>query len=407
MFENKNECYSHSLHYPRKYEREHTWGKDVKSNLFDNDDWLNEDFERARSPSSNVSSQYMSLESSWWEQRSWGITTALDTLEKVSHPLAKIVRDEFEIMKPVPPNTEHLEIGHVDTMYSCGDNVNIQFDSTGAMSFLSRNGHVWANESRSLFELKYRSYSAENVSSFFSQYCKSNESWVSHDYGKPGLPDSVVGKIFQPTVRNLYVGTSEASSSSCNFVIESYFDNVSSVDYGAPSHVWTTVSIDKDDDLSSSINVEIDMFNKTTTRIPEGMFVQFRTPRKNVTWSANKLGSWINPSDIVDGGTKHLHGVTEDGLRVQDGGSTMQISSLDAAVANFGVLDAYPSPVHVTADTSTYGSSYVLWDNLWGTNYVMWWPFVVPPPAPYANTGVDFPIDSNNDIKYRFSLNFS
>ena len=85
----------------------------------------------------------------------------------------------------------------------------------------------------------------------------------------------------------------------------------------------------------------------------------------------------------------------------------MQISSLDAAVANFGDLDAYPSPVHVTADTSTYGSSYVLWDNLWGTNYVMWWPFVVPPPAPYANTGVDFPIDSNNDIKYRFSLNFS
>ena len=22
----------------------------------------------------------------------------------------------------------------------------------------------------------------------------------------------------------------------------------------------------------------------------------------------------------------------------------------------------------------------------WGTNYVMWWPFVVPPPAPYASS---------------------
>ena len=48
---------------------EHTWGKDVKSYLSDNNDWLNKDFEKARSPSSNVSSQYMTL-SSWWEQRS-------------------------------------------------------------------------------------------------------------------------------------------------------------------------------------------------------------------------------------------------------------------------------------------------------------------------------------------------
>ena len=186
------------------------------------------------------------------EQRSWGITTALDTLEEASHPLGKMVRDEFETMKPVAPNTEHLKIGHVDTMYSCGDDVKIQFDSAGAVSFMSRNGHVWANQSRSLFELKYRSYSAENVSSFFSQYCKSNASWVAHDYGKPGLPSSVVGKIFQPIVRNLYVNT---SSSECTFVIESSFDDVPSVDYGAPSQVWTTVSINNDD-----LYVEIDMY---------------------------------------------------------------------------------------------------------------------------------------------------
>tara|TARA_A100001015_G_scaffold277713_1_gene337168 strand:- start:1015 stop:1443 length:429 start_codon:yes stop_codon:yes gene_type:complete len=141
-------------------------------------------------------------------------------------------------------------------MYSCGDDVKIQFDSAGAVSFMSRNGHVWANESRSLFELKYRSYSAENVSSFFSQYCKSNASWVAHDYGKPGLPSSVVGKIFQPQVRNLYVNTS--SETSCIFVIESSFDDVSSVDYGAPSQVWTTVTINNND--LSSMNVEIDMY---------------------------------------------------------------------------------------------------------------------------------------------------
>ena len=381
---------------------EHTWGRDVKSNLFDNDDWLNKDFEKARAVDSNVSSQFMILEESWWEQRLWGISTALDTLEGASHPLAKIIRDEFDNVKPVIPNTQGLQIGHIDTMYTCG-NVTLSFDSSGALSYImsttTASSNVWASKNKPLFELKYRSYSADDVSDFFSQYCKSSASWVAHDYGKPGLPSSVVGEIFTPTVSNIFVDTEK-----CIFVLESSFDNISTLEYGAPSTVWTNVSIID----NSVVNVEMSMFNKTTTRIPEAMFVQFQTPNKNITWSANKLGSWIEPDDIVDGGTKHLHGITEEGLRVRDNNNnnTMQISSLDAAVANFGMLTAYPSPVHETADTSKDGSSFVLWDNLWGTNYIMWWPFIVPPPAPYSNAGIDFPIEGNSDIKYRFSLSF-
>ena len=47
---------------------EHTWGKDVKSNLRDNWSWLNKDFEKAKAPGSKNASQYAVLESSWWEQ---------------------------------------------------------------------------------------------------------------------------------------------------------------------------------------------------------------------------------------------------------------------------------------------------------------------------------------------------
>ena len=94
------------------------------------------------------------------------------------------------------------------------------------------------------------------------------------------------------------------------------------------------------------------------------------------TWSVNKLGEWIKPTEIVDGGTKHLHGVMEAGLRAETGSThgnddndndsdsdrhrTMSVSAMDAAVANFGELTGYPSPVNITADTQTYGASYVL-----------------------------------------------
>ena len=40
-------------------------GKDVKSNLKDNYDWLNKDFHKAKSPGSKNASQYNILEESW------------------------------------------------------------------------------------------------------------------------------------------------------------------------------------------------------------------------------------------------------------------------------------------------------------------------------------------------------
>ena len=52
-------------------------------------------------------------------------------------------------------------------------------------------------------------------------------------------------------------------------------------------------------------------------------------------------------------------------------GSSLSIGVWDAPIVNLGLPDAYPTPTNATADMS-YGVSSVLYDNLWGTNYVMW-----------------------------------
>ena len=56
---------------------------------------------------------------------------------------------------------------------------------------------------------------------------------------------------------------------------------------------------------------------------------------------------------IDDGGSKHLHGISQQGIRAttEDGAHTIQVETRDAAVANFGALTAYSSPVNTTADT--------------------------------------------------------
>jgi hypothetical protein len=46
----------------------------------------------------------------------------------------------------------------------------------------------------------------------------------------------------------------------------------------------------------------------------------------------------------------------------------------------------------------------VLFDNLWGTNYVEWWPFQVPPPAQYAASSQYFPSSWNNDMVSRYTI---
>ena len=63
-----------------------------------------------------------------------------------------------------------------------------------------------------------------------------------------------------------------------------------------------------------------------------------------------------------------------------------------------------PTPPKVSPRAAAYGASHVLWDNLWGTNYIMWWPFVVPPPAPFGESATYFPQDGNNDFAARFTI---
>ena len=126
---------------------------------------------------------------------------------------------------------------------------------------------------------------------------------------------------------------------------------------------------------------------------------------RGASWSAKSLGAWVDSADIVDGGSKRLFGA--NALRVGlEGSSKFEVASMDALVASFGELNAYPTPTNSSADTDMYGASHVLWDNLWGTNYVQWWPFVVPPPPEYTASSDYFPIQGNADFAARFAMEF-
>ena len=329
-------------------------------------------------------------------------------------------------LKPTVPDipTTSWKQGKAGQSFVCGSTT-LAFGEDGSISQLKTMGSVWADSGHTLLAPVYQSYSAADVDAFFATYCKSNAGWVQHDYGKPGLKEccskTVVGRLWQSRVQELWFAPSSspwdlppkhrAGTPACRFALRQDYDGDAHADYGAPGSVWTTIDVvDGNGKSPTRIQVVMGIFNKTQTRLPEAMFVRFNpVVAANASYEVNKLGSWIDTKDVVNGGSKHLHGVLSQGpvLRASDAGRVMAVESFDAAVVNLGKLTAYPSPVNVTADTATYGSSFVLWDNLWGTNYVMWWPFEQPPPPSYATSQEFFPAAWNADMVSRFNITFS
>ena len=383
---------------------EHTWGKDVKRNLLDNYSWKNKDFERARQAGSVNASQYAALESSWWEQREWGITLFMETLRAAKHPLATNVEEGFSKLRPLLPELSGFSlVTDTSKIFHVGDSLEIGFDQFGSISHLHHEGMVWADKQNSLLQLRYRSYDVSDIDMFFKEYCKSNASWVAHDYGKPGLPSDVAGKIWLTTLEQLWT---KSSATGVTFAVKLSFEKEAFVSFGAPESVWVTIKT-----TAHNLDITIGLFNKTTTRLPESMFVRFKPPKNSetVTWSASRIGEWQNVENVVDGGSKHLYGVTDEGIRARSSrrGNEQQMSveSYDAVVASFGLETAYPIPTNVDPNPEAFGSSFVLWDNLWGTNYVMWWPFP-PPPVEYSMSSEYFPPSWNRDFTSRYNVSF-
>ena len=382
---------------------EHTWGKDVKANLFDNYDWKNADFHRARAPGSPNASQYAALESSWWEQRDWGITIFMETLLAGGHPLAKSIEEGFQSLQPKTPDVSKFEVvPDIGRIFKIGK-LGLGFDSSGSIQHLDHAGMVWASAENVLLQLQYRTYSLPDVQRFLKTYCKSNASWVMHDYGKPGLPDDTMGKIWNTQLEELYFR--KEAETNYTFLLKLSFEDTPVTEYGAAETVWVKVRA-----TENNLGVSIGFFDKTTTRLPETMFVRFNPVDNGRSWEFSRLGEWENDDNVVAGGSKHLYGVTDQGILVQNGekgasSKNMYINSLDASVVSLGLESAYPSPTDTNPNPNAAGSSFVLWDNLWGTNYIMWWPFS-PPPKEYEKSSNYFPLDWNNNFLARFNIIF-
>jgi len=139
-----------------------------------------------------------------------------------------------------------------------------------------------------------------------------------------------------PSIDAVYISSNSLSPSApFSILVQMSFSDPSlHRDYGAPAQVWLKYTINVD----GTVAIELQVFNKTSTRLGEALFLDFtQVPQNNGTWKwlVDVLGLPVDPLDVVTNGGQHQHGVKEGVMYNQlDGSGFFAVDSLDATVVS-------------------------------------------------------------------------
>ncbi|CAL1525888.1 unnamed protein product [Lymnaea stagnalis] len=359
---------------------EHTWGS---HGLIDSIAWSNQALEVAR-----TTKPYQTNEDTWREQREF-LDLALSSLG--DHPLAAQVKQQYADLETIEPDLSGYTEADVDTPYYCNNGLVIQFSQDGSISrlFDPFNQREWASENSTLGQLIYDTYIEQDFVDMAKLY--NYESGVGYD--KPNMTANAhpEKKRWEVTVLGLYKNII-LNNSNCGFWVKAATkDDQTRSKYGAPRVFFVHYEMES---LARWIDVTLFMLGKVTTRLPESISFGFSPLSANHTWTLNKLLMKVDPCDVVLNGSQYVHGINTY-VFLLDGESTgLQLWSQDVPLVFIGTADhvdsPFPVPLQPFECSSIRNISFNIYNNIWNTNYPMWYPFN--------------PEDAN--FKAKFSINF-
>lgn len=342
---------------------EHTWGMDEKTHLDDHDAYDAESFKKARGKPN-----FKKFESSWVEKRAY-IDNALNALE--DSPLADEARKRLESIRPQEPQLKEWVKFEGPTLSLENENLRVIFDPVSAeiTSLVYRSdGQEWCSPVQRMASYAYQTFSSADYDRFIHQYIlpsMQTSGWALEDFGKPGLEKaSPVNKVWHPKVEAVYLpGDSKITS----MLFKLGFEDDAVKRYGAPRVTWLRFTLTPG---LSRLNIDLQWFHKSPCRMPEALWLGF-TPvnSQSLEWKMEKLGKWLSPLSIVENGNRHLHAVGR-GVTGSIGDKKIAISPLDSALVAPGEPSLLDFNNH-QPDLSK-GMHFCLLDNLWGTNFPMW-----------------------------------
>ena len=340
---------------------EHTWGLDEKTHLPERGCYDPAPFQAARQRD-----DFRRFEASWAEQRDY-LTAAVDALDDPGMKQDATAR--LAALKPERLTLEDGEDCEPDTTYAT-THFSLRFDRQGALTGLvqTSNGYRWADTHKRLGLVSYQTFSHEDYERFWNQYNRNRDdpevrSWAREDFTKPGLENAhTTSAEWLPTLTSLRRRVDEGGH---HFLAELRMPERATTDYGCPALFQVALFFPVD---APQVSFDVRWFDKPASRMPEALWLSFDPlVDEPDRWRLDKLGAMISPLDVVSRGARGLHAV--DRGVVHPGG--VSIFTLDAPLVAPGRRsllrfdDAQP-PLEG-------GMHFNLYNNVWGTNFPMWY----------------------------------
>jgi hypothetical protein len=355
-------------------EVEHTWGTDTKT-------WLDFNHYKPDDLATMLDTKnYKVVEFSWAEKRQ----DLLDGIATLPAPLREEAQSAITALKPAVPQPAANPIsrskeGPIETTRFILD-----FDSqTGAIVQLQdkKTGRDWAGKSNPLALFTYQTLSQTDYDRFFASYIQSKADWAFKDFGKPNIASlGAKSQDWHPKLIDLHI---EHTTDSHRIIATLQIDDPEAANSGRaafPRKNYLELILP---DKQPIIHLNLYCFEKPATRMPEAMWLTFNPPPptekvwdpKSVT--LQKSGEIISPFEVVASGNRHMHAVDSFGFREPhvDASTSLPnalyVNPLDAPVIAIG--ERTPLGFSNTQPDLGLGIHSSLYNNAWGTNYIMWY----------------------------------
>ena len=341
---------------------EHTWGTDTKT-------WLDYDNLIPSDLAGKLDTKnYKVVEFSWIEKRQ-------DLLDGIA-TLPKALREEAQLTiagvvatwPAAAPKAVAVEPGKlIETEHFL-----LQVDArTGAITRLrdKATGREWASAQNPIALLTYQTLSQEDYTRYRANYVISKADWAQKDFGKPNV-EKFGARRQEWHPANAEIREEETDSGFRILIRLQFQDDEATRSGRAAFPREVLVEIQTRNGLPA-LRFEIRCVGKPATRMPEALWLTFNPIVEDPKgWKLEKSGEWISPFDVVASGNRHMHAV-QQGFKFESGRHALYVDTLDAPVVALGERD----PLLFSNDEPdlSKGLHSCLFNNCWGTNYVMWY----------------------------------
>ena len=359
---------------------EHTCGVDSKIYLADYENYLKSDFTAARkndkvtvkhpfrgfpkgfifrAVGKGEERRYSIIEKSWQEQRGY-IEKAVSCLSDEHKAQAQAAIKRLRPEKP-------CDISHykkLDRKVQLSD-FELELNEFGAVGKLTYNGiEIIRQNDKPLLE--YRSYTSRDYDFWFTHYARNMEEnavWGYPDFGKPLL------KYYDKKYPNgrFYYRLTDARVSDeenkINVYVNLECDKALFEKLGAPRQVQVIYTLDV-----SGLTINLSWFKKDANRSPEAIFLHLYPDSDELTLI--KTGSEIDYKSTVSMGGRNLHAVEK--ALIKNDSVIFEIYNNHSPLISIGqgkILE-YDNKIE---SPEKDGISYVLCNNVWGTNFPLWY----------------------------------